>query len=192
VKEREMANKPTTDYSSLAGMSDEKVQQQTGRSWSEWVALLDALGAAEKPHGEIAAHVASHGVSSWWSQSVSVGYERIRGLRAIGQRRSGSWEASKSRTFAVPAAKLFAAFANARQRAKWLPDVKLTVRTSIEERSMRITWPDETDVQVWFVSKGEEKSTVTIQHAKLPDKETADRMKAFWSERLDALGELLR
>ncbi|HYO77241.1 MAG TPA: hypothetical protein VE010_12315 [Thermoanaerobaculia bacterium] len=172
-------------------MSDEKIQQQTGRSWSQWVALLDAFGAVDKRHGEIAAHVASHGVSSWWSQSVSVGYERIRGLRAIGQRRSGSWEANKSRTFAVPVAKLFAAFANARQRAKWLPDVKLTVRTSIEDRSMRITWPDETDVQAWFVSKGDEKSTVTIQHAKLQEKEAADRMKTFWSERLDALGELL-
>ncbi|HYO77243.1 MAG TPA: hypothetical protein VE010_12325 [Thermoanaerobaculia bacterium] len=172
-------------------MSDEKIQQQTGRSWSQWVALLDAFGAMEKRHGEIASHVASYGVSSWWSQSVSVGYERIRGLRAIGQRRSGSWEANKSRTFGVPVAKLFAAFANANQRAKWLPDVKLTVRTSIEDRSLRITWPDETDVQVAFVSKGDEKSTVTIQHAKLPEKETADRMKTFWSERLDALGELL-
>lgn len=46
-------------------------------------------------------------------------------------------------------------------------------------------------VAVWFTAKGKSKSSVAVQHAKLSDKETAERMKAYWSERLEALGEVL-
>ena len=56
---------------------------------------------------------------------------------------------------------------------------------------MRITWPDRTSVAVGFLAKGRAKSQVAIQHEKLPDKAAAMRLKAYWSERLDALGELL-
>jgi hypothetical protein len=58
-------------------------------------------------------------------------------------------------------------------------------------RARRLGWNDGTIVAVYFVEKAASKSTVTIQHLKLPDRETADRMKTFWGERLTALGETL-
>jgi uncharacterized protein YndB with AHSA1/START domain len=122
---------------------------------------------------------------------VTVGYERIRGLRSRGQRRSGSWEASKSKTIAVPVEKLFDAFANARTRGKWLGDVKLKIRTATKPKSMRITWDDDTSVDVGFYPKGDAKSSVAIQHVKLASKADADERKKFWGERLDALAALL-
>src|SRR2546430_16680714 len=108
------------NYAELAGMSDASVEKQTGRDWAEWVTTLDAVRAAEKPHREIAAYVSSLGTPDWWSQTVTVGYERIRGLRDRGQRRGGGYEASKSRTFAGPAARIHAAFPNARTPGRWL------------------------------------------------------------------------
>ncbi len=182
---------PPPDYAALSGVAEETVKEKTGRSWTEWVETLDAFGAKEKPHRDVAAYVFSQGVSGWWSQSVTVGYERIRGLRAIGQRRAGTWEMSKSRTFPVPVATLFDAFANARKRAKWLPDVKLTVRTSQKDRSMRATWPDGTSLEIGFMAKGDAKSAVALSHTKLPEKAEADRLKAYWSERFDRLAEVV-
>jgi uncharacterized protein YndB with AHSA1/START domain len=181
---------PEPDYAQIAGLSDDSVSNATGRTWVEWVRLLDAERAAEKPHGEITACVASHGTPSWWTQMVTVGYERIRGLRAIGQRRDGGYTATKSRTFPVPVETLFEAFAKARTRAKWLP-VKVTVRSSTAPKSMRMAWADGTVVLVGFLGKGEAKSAVAIEHQKLADKATADAMKATWSEYLDRLRELL-
>ena len=70
-------------------------------------------------------------IPGWWAQTVTVGYERIKGLRAVNQRRDGTFEANKSRTFAVPVSRLFDAFHDPRVRARWLPDVKLTVRTAV-------------------------------------------------------------
>ncbi len=180
---------PEPDYSALAGMSDETIKNKTGRSWREWVAMLDAEKCAGKPHRDIARYVASLGTPDWWTQTVTVGYERIRGLRAIGQRRAGSYEASKSRTFAVPVEKLYKAFATARQRAKWLPE-KVDVKSSSANKRMRIAMADNTVVEIGFFAKTDAKSSVAVQHSKLPDKATADRVKAWWAERFDALSEL--
>jgi len=185
------APSPPPDYSALAGMAEATIKARTGRGWGEWVELLDAFGAAEKPHRDAAAYVFSLGVDGWWAQSVTVGYERIRGLRERGQRRGGAYEASKSKTVAVPVETLFDAFANARTRKRWLGEVKLKIRTATRAKSMRITWDDGTSVDLWFQAKGPAKSAVGIQHVKLTSRDDIQRRKQFWSEKLDALAKLL-
>ncbi len=191
-KSAKPAKEPTPDYAALAGMSDEAIQAKTGCTWEQWVGHLDYWGAADKPHREIAEHVKQKfGVPDWWTQTVTVGYERIRGLRAIGQRRSGSYEATKSKTIAAPLDRLYAAFADAKQRKRWLGDVALVVRKATTDKSMRITWDDGTSVEVGFYAKGAAKSMVAVAHTKLPDKARADELKRFWSERLDALAAQL-
>ena len=50
---------------------------------------------------------------------------------------------------------------------------------------------DATTISLWFTAKGEQKSSVAVQHLKLPDRAASERSKRFWGERLDALGELL-
>jgi hypothetical protein len=130
-------------------------------------------------------------VPGWWAQTVTVGYERIKSLRAVGQRRDGFFEASKSKTFAVPVARLYQAFQDARTRARWLPDVDLTVRGATPKKSIRMTWPDGTLVVAGFIPMGKAKSQVGLAHGKLPDRASATRTKQFWTERLAALEEVL-
>jgi uncharacterized protein YndB with AHSA1/START domain len=180
------------DYAALAGMSDETIAAKTGCTWEQWVGHLDYFGAADKPHREIVDHVhEKFGIPGWWAQGVTVGYERIRGLREIGQRRGGSYEATKSKTIAVPVGRLYAAFADAKARKRWLGDVALVVRKATPEKSVRITWDDGTSVEAGFYPKGAEKSMVAVTHTKLPDRARADELKRFWKERLDALAEQL-
>lgn len=182
---------PTPNFAELAGMSDDKVKESTGCDWAKWVYALDRHGAASLSHREIAALVKDkYQVADWWTQTVTVGYERIKGLRARGQRRDGTYEATKSRTFGVPVAVLFDAWANARTRKRWLAD-KVKVRTASSPKSMRLDWPDGGIIAVGFLPKGDAKSNVAVSHAKLPDRETANRLKEFWAERLDALGKVL-
>ncbi|MBC7898386.1 MAG: hypothetical protein H7066_23395 [Cytophagaceae bacterium] len=186
------ATEPPFDYSAKAGMRDAVIMEKTGKGWAEWLDVLDRAKAHEWTHTEIARHVSeAHGVPPWWTQAVTVGYERIKDLRARGQRRAGTWEAAKSRTFAAPVAEVFCAFHDPRRRATWLPGVKLTVRTATANKSLRITWPDGSSVQCYFTVKGPAKSSVAVQHVKLPDRAAVDRMKAMWAERLDALAERL-
>jgi hypothetical protein len=180
------------DYATLAGRSDAVLEEKTGCTWERWVKTLDHVQAYTWSHREIVTYIhEKYDVPGWWAQAVTVGYERIRGLRAVGQRRDGSFEASKSRTFAVPLVRLYRAFHDSRTRARWLPGVDLTVRTATRGKSMRITWPDRTSVEVGFTSKGPAKSQVAVQHGKLPDRAAQTRVKQYWAERLDALKGIL-
>ncbi len=181
---------PAPDLAGLAGMSDAAVAAKTGRTWAQWVRTLDAAGAAAMPHREIAKHVASLGTPGWWTQMVTVGYERIRGLRVKGQLRGGSYQVSRSRTFPVPVEKLFDAFVNARTRRRWLP-VKITVRTARPHKTVRMTWEDGTLALFGFTAKGGAKSAVAVQHEKLPDQATASALKKAWGEHFDRLAEML-
>ena len=181
----QLVKKTEPNYAELAGMGDAPVRKSTGRKWSEWVKVLDEFRAFEKPHREIAQYVSSLGTPDWWTQTVTVGYERIRGLRDKGQRRGGGYEASKSRTFAVPLAKLFGAF------RKSLPR-NIKVKSATANKRMRLAWDDGTTVEVMFMRKADRKSSVAVTHQKLPDKAAAQKMKELWGGRLDALGAALQ
>jgi hypothetical protein len=55
---------------------------------------------------------------------------------------------------------------------------------------MRIGWTDGNIISVGFYPKAKSKSSVAVQHARLPDKATAERLKKYWSEKLDELGRM--
>ena len=183
---------PTEDYAALAGTRDDAILARTGRTWQQWTHELDTHEAAEMPHREIAALVhEQYGVDSWWSQNVTVGYERIKGLRERGQRRDGGYEAGKSRTYGVAVGALFEAWADDGSRRRWLGQVDTSVRTATAPRNLRLQWPDGTIVVVGFTDKGEARSSLALVHQKLPDRDACERAKAEWSVRLEALGRLL-
>jgi len=193
AKASNTATASPVDYARLAGRSDAVLKAKTGCTWEKWVKALDHHGAQQMSHGEIAKLVhEKYKVPSWWTQTVTVGYERIRGLRAIGQQRDGSYEATKSRTFDAPLSELYQAFADKDIRRRWFPEATFTVRSSTPGKRMRIVREDKSVVQVEFNAKGAAKSQVAIQHGKLPDKDASTKMKAFWSERLDALATILK
>ena len=183
---------PESEFPKLAGMSDDAVRNKTGRTWKQWVRVLDAVDAAAMPHKDIAMHVhKDHDVPAWWAQMITVGYERIRGLREVNQRRGGKYDMSKSKTIAAPLSKLYKAFSTTRSRKRWLPDVELTLRKCVVDKTVRAVWPDGTLIDVYFYAKGDEKTTVVVQHRELPRKSDIDKMRRYWQEKLEALAEAM-
>jgi hypothetical protein len=189
VLEPEAAVEPGEKFD---GVSDEAVIRRTGKATGEWFALLDAWGATARTHGEIARHLQEeHGVPGWWAQSVTVLYERARGLRAKHEGPQG-FGVGASRTVAVPVERLYAAFVEEEERDRWLPPGSLRLRTAQPGRSARFDWENgRTRVIVGFTAKGEAKSAVAVQHERLSDADEAERTKEAWRERLTALKALL-
>jgi hypothetical protein len=173
-------------------MSDEAIRERTGRGWGEWLALLDGWDAASRPHPEIASWLREQqAVDGWSAQSITVAYERARGLRAPGQRADG-WSVTASKTVAVPVERLFEAFEDEQLRERWLPGADLRLRTATAPKMARYDWEDgSTRVIVGFYVKGDHKSQVALEHERLPDADTADEMKCWWRERVDVLKEML-
>ncbi|MER5335773.1 hypothetical protein [Micromonospora sp. NPDC002717] len=174
-------------------ISDALLRERTGRGWDEWFVLLDAWDATGRTHTEIARWlVTTHEVPGWWAQTLTVGYEQTRGLRAPGQRRGGGFLATGSRTVAVPVRRLFDAFADDALRRRWLPDAEVRVRTATAPRTFRADWGDgSTRLVVGFAAVGETKSRVSVQHEKLTGAQQAAELKAYWRDRLAALKHLL-
>ena len=169
-------------------MADERVVEATGHGWQAWFEILDGWNATGRTHKEIARWLREeHEVPGWYAQSITVGYERARGLRALGQRADG-FAAGVSRTIAVPVERLFEAFTDDALRERWLPGADLRVRTATAPRTARYDWEDgSTRVIVGFEAAGEAKSRVALSHERLPDADAADAMKAWWRERLTEL-----
>ncbi|MFB7372119.1 hypothetical protein ACFC0D_20005 [Streptomyces sp. NPDC056222] len=174
-------------------LSDEALAAATGRGWADWFALLDARGATERGHTEIARHlVEAEGVSGWHAQSITVGYEQERGLREVGQSSTGDWQVSASRTVNAPADRCTAAFADEALRRRWLPDGELEVRTHRPGKSLTADWDGGTSrIEVYLTPKGDAKTRIGLGHTKLPDADAVAAYKEFWRERLAELKTLL-
>ena len=177
----------------INGVGDAAVRARTGKTWSEWLELLDAGGARDMDHKAIVAYLAEHhpAIGGWWIQMVTVGYEQARGKREKHEKPDG-YQVSGSRTLAVPLATLYAAWTDEDVRRRWLPDADLAIRKATLEKSLRIAWQGGVSrVNVLFYPKGADKSQLTVTHERLPDAAAAERMKAYWKERLDELKAVL-
>jgi hypothetical protein len=174
-------------------MSNDAIQRGSGKTWAEWRELLDAWGAAEKPHDEIARHVEELGVDGWWAQGVTVGYERMIGRRGVGERTDGTFSTSASKTIAAGIAEHFAAWTEEARRDEWLTPGTLTLRTAQEGSSARF---DDNEyggiIALYFTDKGAAKFSVSIQIEKLASKDDIPERKETWKSRLDDLAAYLK
>jgi len=173
---------------------DATIRERTGRGWEEWFDLLDEAGGADMSHREMARWLAGregeHALA-WNVQAVVGSYERARKGRQVGEHDDG-FTVTASKTVAVPVEALYEAFVDPERRERWLPDGDLRERTTIAPRSARFDWGDGASrVHVAFAAKGDGKSTAALSHERLPDGAEAERMRAFWRERVAGLKEVL-
>ena len=184
---------PTSDRGAgERSTSDAAIRRATGRGHDEWFGMLDEWGAGERPHPEIARWLQeTHGVGSWWAQSITVDYERATGRRARHQI-DGAYAVSATRTIGAEPSRLLAAFTDEALRAAWLPSASMTQRATRAARTARFDWTEPPSrVVVTVTEKGAGRVTVAVQHEQLPDPATAERLKAMWRERLGALKAVL-
>jgi hypothetical protein len=178
------------------------VARATGRDLAEWFALLDERDAREMPHKDIARLLnTEYGVPGWWSQNVTVEYEKHIGRRETGQRQDGQYEATATRTFPgtmddvlerwtarLPADRAAMTFDGI--EVADLPGVSRTEKW----RYWRAALADGSRVTVTIgekpggpVTAGGPASTLAVTSSKLATREEAARWKTFWRAYLKAL-----
>ena len=172
--------------------SDEKLTDATGQDWAAWITILDRWGARDRSHRDIATHLATEqSVPPWWTQTVTTGYERARGMRLKHQQPDG-FTIYASKTVAVSLDVLFAAFVDDATRGRWLTDGAMRLRTSQPGKLARFDWGDgATRILVTFEAKGPMKATAHVVHERLPDWDAAETAKALWKVRVSTLKAFL-
>ena len=172
--------------------SDAAIEAATGQGWEAWFGELDAWGGREHTHPATAAHLTGErGVPGWWAQSITVYYQRSRGLRLKHQQAHG-FTVSASKTIASPIRTAFEAFTDDARRGAWLSDGTATLRTSRPDHAVawtaRFDWDGgPSRLLVTFEDKGPSKVTVTVSHERIPDADEAESAKSAWRRRLVAL-----
>lgn len=174
-----------------AGMADERVLEATGRDWAAWRSYLDGKGAADMDHAAIARMLKSEGVKPWWSQMVTVGYERMIGRREVGQTCAGSYAANVSKTFAGEMDDALAAWQElVGERTDYAGAVageEPRVTQSEKWRYWRVDLDNGSKVTVHFSDKAGGKSTIGVNHEKLADADAVANAKLFWKDLFSAL-----
>jgi hypothetical protein len=172
--------------------SEAKLTEATGLGWEAWLSILDRWGARRRKHGETVDFLtAEHGVSGWYAQTITNGYERARGIRIKHQQADG-FTVYASRTVNVAIDVLFAAFVDEETRARWLTDGSMATRSAQPTKVARFDWADgRTRVMVTFEDKGAAKSTAAVAHERLADPDEAELAKTYWKKRLAALKTFL-
>jgi hypothetical protein len=173
-------------------ISDSAVTKATGRSWEEWFALLNNVGAEQLSHKEIAHKLYSeHEVEGWWAQNITVEFERLIGRRAHGQRQDGDYEISVNKTFLGTMDRALAAWQALVGDASVFDGVVFSSEPATSKtdkwRYWRVSLADGTRVNVIINQKDAEKAQLSVQHRKLQSKDDAERWKSYWKSYLLAL-----
>lgn len=168
--------------------SDESVRAATGRGWDEWCTVIDDHPVRAEGHTAIAAYVGGLGVDSWWAQTVTVGYERIRGLRLPYQNHDGTFTAARSKTITVDATALRGTLLDDAERSVLFPAFETQLRSRPTSKNVRLAIGDGT-VEFTLAPATNGRTKISVAHTKLATTEDVTIWRAFWVDWIESLDE---
>jgi len=194
-----------TPVSAALKARETRVVERTGHGWQHWFSVLDRFGAEEKGHTAAARHVAEdHGVDGWYSQLITVEYERARGLRAANQRLSGEYEVSVSKVLKAPVGAVAKALRDS--KAGWAAALDPELRSGFQaalagakglrERgrggaTMRFKSAGGVSVALYLDPKPNGRSQLVAQNMKLAGPAGVERLRSDWKKAFAALDRQL-
>ena len=179
-------------WQSVPEVDDQSVRAGTGRDWSEWCDLLEAWPGRTDGHATIAKHVQeTYEISAWWAQTVTVGYERITGLRQPYQQADGTFSLSRSRKLAVKSETLRQVLLEDAARSELFAGQTTELRSKPLAKTIRIAiGPGVAGIGMQSVD--EETTSVSVEHKRLPDASDVPEWQGYWSTWLDGLSESMK
>ncbi len=169
-------------------LTDESVSAHTGQGWDEWCRVIEAWPGNLDGHAAIAAYLErEHGLDGWWSQGVTVGYERITGRRLPYQRSDGSFAVGVTRTVPGSADELRDMLLDEQGRAELFPTFDTALRSRPESAAVRLSVGDEGRVLMELADRSDGRVRIAVTHERLPDATTVEPWRRFWTAWLEAL-----
>ena len=188
-------------------IQETSVVKATGKGWAHWFAVLDKFKCADKGHRESAKHLLErHGVTPWWSQTITVEYEVAKGIRKPSQRSGGKFGLDVHRTVSATPGDCWDAFTTAKGLNGWFASKarvdlrvggrytgaggdKCTFKRIVPSKRLVMSWehPKHTEgsvVEVLF-EKRAKKTRVSVSHTKIANKSECDDLKKAWSGVMD-------
>ena len=193
-------------------VGEDSCKAATGKSLSEWFALIDARGGPALGRREIGQWLyAEMKVDIWWSGTINCEYEVARQqLEKDGKARGYTICATK--TIKADPNACYSAFSSAAELNRWFGadhqlDLKdggklsnadgnqASVKRVNPGKTIKMIWEDAgltlaTPVEIKFAASGA-KTTVTVTIDRLQTRAEADGYRRAWGEALDRLKALI-
>ncbi len=172
-------------------VSGAAVKAATGRDWAGWFAILDRAQAAKMSHKTIAKLLhETHKVPGWWAQTVTVNFERARGLRARHQKSDG-FSVGVSKTMHGDVSTLYAAVVDSGMRVRWFPTGAFKISSQTTDKYVRGAWKNGARLEFGFYSKDGGKAQIAVQINKLNASAAVEAERALWKKALTKLADIL-
>lgn len=180
--------------------------KRTGHGLDYWFKVLDRFGTGHG-HTRTAEYLyLKHKLPGWYAQSITVTWERARGLRQENQSCTGEFQVSVSRSIAAPVEALVDLINHAKTRKQWLEGVDPALRKGMEDAfaagkamelkkrgqaRMRYKWLSSV-VELRLTANPNRKSTLVADSSALPDADAVAVRREAFAHALDRLRELCR
>ena len=172
-------------------VSDAAVKAATGKDWAGWFDVHDKARAANLSHKDIAKRLhGMHKVPGWWAQTVTVNFERARGLRAKHQK-AGGFSVGVSKTMQADVATLYRAVVTTASHVRWFPTGAFKISSRTKDKYVRGSWKSRNRIDFGFVAKGPKKAQIAVQIDRLRDARAVEHERAVWKKALAKLSHLL-
>jgi hypothetical protein len=169
--------------------TDAVIADKTGRDWKAWCELIESWPGHTDGHTAVATWLQSeHGVAGWWSQAITVGWERISGRRLMHQSPDGTFSATASATITVDADALREMLLDEDGRGGLFPGMDAQLRSRPTSKNIRIGFGDTVAI-LSVVPKGDGRQVAAVQHQKLDSPDAVTHWKKFWAEWFSVLDE---
>lgn len=195
-------------------ISNKSILKNTGKTWLEWVELLNKHGAMNMSHKEIVKLLKTrYKQNLWWQQQVAISYDIYVGKRIEGQNSKGKYSTSPVKTIHKSASKVWKFITSAQGQKIWLGEFANfsldkgasfevdggyygEVRTILKNKRLRLKWIEsETEkksyLQIHVVARGANKCMLVFQHDEIATAREKDKFKNQWKEALEQIAKAL-
>lgn len=195
----------------IGRVSDESVRKGSGKSWAQWIQILERAGASSWPRKEIVTLLREkYALRPWWQQVVTTGYEIHKGRRQDGWNSRGEYSITATKSLALPRKRVWKAVCSREGMRCWLKplaDFSLSPGESFETESgafgevrtvkggerIRLSWREDSEekasiVQINVIAKPGGRSLLVIDHTQLREGRRREEIRQLWK---DALAEFV-
>jgi hypothetical protein len=189
-------------------VGDAAVLEKTGHRLDHWFEVLDRFGVATRGYTASARHLnREHKVPAWYSQAITLSYQRAHGLRAANQAFDGGFQVSVSRVVPASVEEIIEALGTRRRRAAWLkpadpelaaaldgaftgPEPQRVTRKDSLNAMLRFRW-GRSRVELYITGRPRGGTSVVAWNTKLEGTAEVESRRKKWRAALDALKQYL-
>jgi hypothetical protein len=166
------------------------VERATNRTWDEWLAFMDRIGARDMDHKAIALEVYEELDGTierlgWWTQAVTVAYEQYIGRRIPGQRPDGTFQTSVSRSTTFGMTELMERWQEFAADDDIVQSIVVENDLRVSGTDRRLTWrtraQDGSSVVVISEPKKNGTASLVVQQMGLPSLELSEEARQRWA-----------